>query len=46
MLAIELDGVYWYKERELDGLVRTNLCEAQGIQLLHVYDCGQLKYCL
>jgi len=41
-LAIELNGVYWHCEEKGKNksyhLNKTNLCENQNIQLLHIYD--------
>lgn len=40
-LAIEFDGTYWHSTRTLKKdyhIEKTNLCEAKGITLLHVYD--------
>jgi len=40
-LAIEFNGVYWHTERTKTKdyhLNKTNLCEKQGIQLLHIWN--------
>lgn len=37
-LAIECDGLYWHKENEKRDLWKTEECEKQGIQLLHIWD--------
>lgn len=41
-IAIEFNGVYWHSERKLENknyhLHKTELCENQGYQLLHIFD--------
>lgn len=42
-LAIELDGVYWHRDQPGEGATyyhhkKTELCEQQGYQLLHIFD--------
>ena len=40
-LAIEFDGLYWHDERRKDNdyhLHKTELCEQQGIHLVHVFE--------
>lgn len=45
-LAIEYDGIYWHssgsketdKIKETYHLMKTEMCEAQGIQLLHIFE--------
>jgi very-short-patch-repair endonuclease len=41
MLAIELNGVYWHSELHKDSNYhknKTELCEKQGIRLLHIWE--------
>jgi len=40
-LGIEIDGLYWHSNKFKDKnyhLNKTNLCEQQGIQLLHIFE--------
>ena len=40
-IAIEFDGIYWHsEENKLQNyhLNKTNLCEAKGIQLVHIFE--------
>ena len=40
-LAIEYDGLYWHNELNKENnyhLLKTNECEAKGIQLIHIFE--------
>lgn len=37
-LAIELNGIYWHKEKKLQHLEKTNLLQDKGIRLIQFWD--------
>lgn len=40
-VAIEYDGLYWHNDKNVDNnyhLMKTELCEKQGIQLIHIFE--------
>ena len=40
-LAFEFNGLYWHNELNKSNdyhLMKTNMCEAQGIHLIHIYE--------
>lgn len=37
-LAIEVDGIFWHSMKPERDLLKTEICESKGIQLLHIWD--------
>lgn len=37
-IGIEIDGLYWHKNKQKEHLYKTELCESKGIQLFHIFD--------
>ena len=46
-IAVEFDGMYWHSEENKPQnyhLNKTNLCEAKGIQLVHIFEKNEWLY--